>query len=417
MLTGIDDWSRLRFSRHGLQRLGRGRVRPSRRARARPIASELAAGDRHRRRRRRRRQGRLPGRRRPRPGGHRRGRPRRRVPAVHHRSATCRVDAHRRVRERAGRRGADGRRSRSATPTPKPATGVVVAITPPAGVTVDTPRWEVGEVPARGAKHADACKVTGTTVGRGDLDGRGRGHERARLRRGRPQASKRLTVFEPGAVRTALDPRPAPPARATTAARRSRVRIDVEGSLRHARSRAGCGRSAARRRRARTTSRRRPGHDLPVLQPRRRSPSRLIGDTLDEADETIELELQRDRRRAARDGARRRSRSSTTTRRASRASSPTWAASRATTARATRATSASPSSSRRAGQKALTPDGRFLWVADARVDRAVHARPGHGRAGRREVLGHARSRRATARRSASSTWSRWTCSSRPTASS
>ena len=58
-LTGIDDWSRLRYSRHGLPAGTRASTATRRRGACRR-RRELAAGDRHRRRRHRRRQGRLP---------------------------------------------------------------------------------------------------------------------------------------------------------------------------------------------------------------------------------------------------------------------------------------------------------------------------------------------------------------------
>ena len=115
------------------------------------------------------------------------------------------------------------------------------------------------------------------------------------------------------------------------------------------------------------------------------------------------VRAERHRRRAARDGARARSRSPTTTTRASRASWPTWAASRATTARATRAGSASPSSPRRVGEKALTPDGRFLWVADDTTIVRLRRDPATGALERREVLGHDRPGPRLRSRSATST--------------
>ena len=82
-LTGIDDWSRLRYSRHGLVGWDEGHYGDAGDA-ERAEGDRARRGHRHRRRRHRRRQGRLPRREGPGPGGHRQGRARRRVPAVHH---------------------------------------------------------------------------------------------------------------------------------------------------------------------------------------------------------------------------------------------------------------------------------------------------------------------------------------------
>ena len=76
----------------------------------------------------------------------------------------------------------------------KPATGVVVTITPPAGVTVDTPRWEVGEVPVRGEKKL-TVKLTGVTEGRGDLVAEVVAMNEPDFDTDDHRASKRLTMF------------------------------------------------------------------------------------------------------------------------------------------------------------------------------------------------------------------------------
>ena len=225
---------------------------------------------------------------------------------------------------------------------PKPATGVAVAITPPPGLQVDTTRWEVGEVPARGERKL-TLKLTGLAAGRGDLTAKVVAMTEPDFDTEDRLASKRLTVFEAGAVRT-VSIRAGAAREGDEGEETTRVRIDVdghsgisiEGRLRSVGGTAtpGCGLRARRRAdRRHPELQRRRSVDLQAPQRHARRARR---------DDRVRAE--RRRRRAARDGARhvhdpRRRRS-----RASRASWPTWGASRATTARATRAGSGSPSS-------------------------------------------------------------------------
>lgn len=248
----------------------------------------------------------------------------------------------------------------------RPATGVVVAITPPAGVTVDTPRWEVGEIPVRGSKTLD-LKLTGTAVGRGaltaeviaaaepDFDSTPDNHDAAED----DQVSKRLTVFQPGAVPTiSIVAKAVREADERTETTQVRINLDVatgmavEGRLR------SVGGTAT------------PGEDYtPVDAPVSIENSQsdyvdlvLHGDTDAEADETIELEL------SGVDGAQPETLRGVIT--ISDDDAPRKPGELAYLGCVSRDYGPGESCDQRepklaapGGEKALTPDGRFLWVA------------------------------------------------------
>lgn len=250
---------------------------------------------------------------------------------------------------------------------PKPATGVVVAITAPAGVTVDTPRWEVGEIPARGTEQLE-LKVTGTAVGRGELkaevvaaaepdfDSTPDNHDAGED----DQAAKRLTTFLPGNVPTvSISPGSAREADDGTEAASVRINLDgqtgmtVEGRLR------SVGGTAT------------PGVDYEPVDTaisiagsdRTRVDIKLFGDTLDEPDETIELEL------SGVDGAQPETVRGTFT--ISDDDDPRKPGELTYLGCMSRDYGPGKSCGQResklaapAGTKAMTPDGRFLWIAD-----------------------------------------------------
>ena len=224
---------------------------------------------------------------------------------------------------------------------PKPATGVAVAITPPAGLQVDTTSWAVGEVPARGERKL-TLKLTGLAAGRGDLTAKVVAMTEPDFDTEDQLASKRLTVFEAGAVRT-VSIRAGAAREGDEGEETTRVRIDVDGH-------SGISIEGRLRSVGGTAT---PGVDYEPVDarieviPNSSEASvefKLLSDTLDEAGRDDRVRAERRRRRAARDGARDVHHPSTTTIPASRASWPIWGASRATTAQATRAGSASPSS-------------------------------------------------------------------------
>ena len=223
---------------------------------------------------------------------------------------------------------------------PKPATGIAVAITPPAGLQVDTPRWEVGAIPARGEQRL-TLKVTGVAAGRGDLTAKLAALNEPDFDTEDQLATKRLTVFAPGAVRTASV--------RTGAAREgdageevTRVRVDIEGH-------SGISIEGRLRSVGGTAT---PDVDYEPVDARIEVVPfsseafvdlKLLSDTVDEPDETIEFEL------SGIDGAQPDTVRGTFTIRddddpAGRASSRTSGACRGTTAPPRRAGSGSPSS-------------------------------------------------------------------------
>lgn len=263
----------------------------------------------------------------------------------------------------------------------RPATGVVVAITPPAGVTVDTPRWEVGEVPVRGSKTL-ALQVTGTAVGRGELkaevvaaaepdfDSAPDNHDATED----DQVAKRLTVFQPGNVPT-MSIFSAAAREADVGTETARLRIDldgytgmtVEGRLR------SVGGTAT------------PGVDYePVNLPvsitgtdRTWVDVRYYGDMLDEPDETIELEI------SGVDGAQPETVRGVLT--ISDDDDPRKPGELAYLGCVSRDYGPGRSCGQReprlvapSGQKALTPDGRFLWTTDQDTIVRLERDPGTG---------------------------------------
>ena len=233
-LTGIDDWSRLRYSRHGLVGWDRGHVRRPResarapkaeRARRRAIdtdgdgidddkdvcpavkdpdqedADKDGLGDAC-------------------------------LPFITQRDVSLTID---RLRERADRARPRTLRVVVANSYPKPATGVVVGDHAARRRRVDTPRWDVGELPARGEKTLTLAGDR-QAAGRGDADGGAARPGRAGLDSvpgnhdpaEDDQATKRLTCSRRGAAPD--DPRRgAQPARATTVSETARVRINLDG--------------------------------------------------------------------------------------------------------------------------------------------------------------------------------------------
>ena len=170
----------------------------------------------------------------------------------------------------------------------KPATGVVVTITPPAGVTVDTPRWEVGEVPVRGERKL-TVKLTGVKEGRGDLVAEVVAMNEPDFDTDDHRASKRLTTFTADHVPTlSLTERSTREGDEGSETLTARVELDrgsgmtVEGRLR------SVGGTATPDRTTRPSTSRSRSPRSPARPPSR---SRSYSDALDEADETIELEL------------------------------------------------------------------------------------------------------------------------------
>ncbi len=267
---------------------------------------------------------------------------------------------------------------------PKPATGVVVTITPPAGLTVDTPSWAVGEVPARGSKTLE-LKVTGTAVGRGDLKAAVTAMNEPDFDTEDQLAAKRLTVFEPGAVRTASI-RAGSAREGDEGAETTRVRVDVEGH-------SGISIEGRLRSVGGTAT---PGVDYEPIDTRiavapfsseATVELELLSDTLDEPDETIEFEL------SEIDGAQPDTVRGTFTIRddddrpqAGRAGLHGLRLARLRSGPFVRAAGAQ---ARRSLGREGVDAGRPLPVGRRRhVDRATEARSRHGRARRREVLGH-----------------------------
>lgn len=244
----------------------------------------------------------------------------------------------------------------------KPATGVVVAITPPAGLSVDTARWEVGEVPVRGERKL-ALKVTGVADGRGELKAEVVAMNEPDFDEDDHVATKRLTVFKPGTAPTVSIPdRSAREGdEGPTAAR---LMIDLEGSS---------GRTVEGRLRS-VGGTATPGEDYePVDMPVSIDPYngetylniKLFGDTLAEDDETIEFEL------SGIDGAQPETVRGTFTIRDDDA--PRKPGELAYLGCVSRDYGAGSSCDQREpklvaprGEKALTSDGRQLWVADAK---------------------------------------------------
>ena len=119
---------------------------------------------------------------------------------------------------------------------PKPATGVAVGLTLPAGIESvgGAPRWEVGEIPARGSKTLK-LRLKGVTAGRGDLtaevlalnepdwDSTPGNHDASED----DQASKRFTVFA-GGTQPTLDVHPVAIREGDDGERLVRVRIGLD---------------------------------------------------------------------------------------------------------------------------------------------------------------------------------------------
>ncbi|MBE2316543.1 right-handed parallel beta-helix repeat-containing protein [Solirubrobacter sp. CPCC 204708] len=246
---------------------------------------------------------------------------------------------------------------------PKPATGVVVAIAPPAGVSVDTPRWEVGEIPVRGEKTL-TVKLTGTAVGRGDLTAEVVALNEPDFDTEDHKAAKRLTVFEPGVV-PAVSLRPWTAREGDDGTETTRVKVELEGSTGmtvEGRLRSVGGTATA-------------GEDYdPVDVPVSIAPNtseafvdlELYSDTRDEADETIELEL------SGVDGAQPETVRGVVT--IADDDDPRRPGQLAYLGCISRDYGAGDSCDQREpklvaprGEKALSTDGRFLWVADQKA--------------------------------------------------
>lgn len=242
---------------------------------------------------------------------------------------------------------------------PRPATGVVVAVTPPAGVTVDTPRWEVGEIPARGSRTL-SLQVTGTAVGRGELQAEVVAMNEPDFDTDDHKVTKRLTTFQPGTVPT-ISIAPAAAREADEGTETPTVRISLDGST---------GMTVEGRLRS-VGGTATPGVDYaPVDVPISISGStrtsvevELYGDTVDEDDETIELEL------SGVDGAQPETVRGVLT--ITDDDDPRKPGELTYLGCVSRDYGPGDSCGQReqklvapAGAKALTPDGRFLWVAD-----------------------------------------------------
>ncbi|HWK29679.1 MAG TPA: right-handed parallel beta-helix repeat-containing protein [Solirubrobacter sp.] len=171
---------------------------------------------------------------------------------------------------------------------PKPATGVTVGFIPPAGVQLDATSWNVGEIPARGEKTL-TLHATGTATGRGELKADVLTLNEPDWDTEDQHAAKRLTVYDNATVpqvsikTTALR-------EGDDGTRAARVRIQVS---------APTGLSVSGRLRT-TGGTATPGVDYEALDvPFELDPFdweesfdvKLLGDTEDEPDETIGLEL------------------------------------------------------------------------------------------------------------------------------
>jgi hypothetical protein len=171
---------------------------------------------------------------------------------------------------------------------PKPATGVTVGFTAPAGVALDATGWDVGEIPARGERTL-TLRATGKATGRGEL-------KADVLTLAEPDwddedhhASKRLTVFDNATV-PQLTVAATPLREGDDGTRAARVRLrlsDTTGLAVAGRIRTTGGSATA-------------GIDYePLDEAFEVSPFEsetsvdivLLGDTEDEPDETIGLEI------------------------------------------------------------------------------------------------------------------------------
>lgn len=251
---------------------------------------------------------------------------------------------------------------------PKPAAGAVIQITPPAGVQVDQTRWEAGEIPARGSKKL-TLTVRGVAPGRGELtaelveladtdwDAAPGNHDAAED----DQAAKRLTVFQPGEVATvALSGAATREGDEADAA--GVVRVDVEGQT-------GMAISGRLRSVGGTAT---PGEDYEPVDATVENPPfsgeqfvqfKVFGDQLDEPHETIEFEL------SGIDGAQPETVRGVLT--ITDDDDPLQPGQVAWMGCASRDYGAGRTCPQReplvtspTGTKALTPDGRFLWVPD-----------------------------------------------------
>ena len=250
---------------------------------------------------------------------------------------------------------------------PKPALGAVVQLTPPAGVQLDTTRWEVGEVPARGEKTLTVT-ARGSAVGRGDLtaelialtdtdwDSTPNNHDPAED----DQVAKRLTVFQAGAVGTvSLPERSAREGDEGPHAGSVRIEIanpsgtSISGRLRSAGGTATAGSDYKAVDQA---------VELSPFSTETNIPITLYGDTLDEGDETIEFEL------SGIDGAQPDTVRGTFT--ITDDDAPlepgqlAWLGCTSRDFGEGTCDQREPLLRAPAGTKALTPDGKFLWIPD-----------------------------------------------------
>ena len=201
-------------------------------------------------------------------------------------------------------------------------------------------------------------------------------------------ATKRLTVFEAGAVRTASI-RAGAAREGDEGEETTRVRIDVDGH-------SGISIEGRLRSVGGTAT---PGVDYEPVDARievipysseASVEFKLLSDTLDEADETIEFEL------SGIDGAQPETVRGTFTIRddddPAQAGRAGLSGVRLARLRRGQLVRAARAQARRAvGEKALTPDGRFLWVADDKTIVRLKRDPATGALERRHVLGHERS--------------------------
>ena len=305
---------------------------------------------------------------------------------------------------------------------PKPATGVAVGLTLPAGVESvgGTPRWEVGEIPARGSKTL-TLRLMGVTAGRGDVtaevlalnepdwDSTPGNHEATED----DQASKRFTVFA-GGTQPTLEIRNVQLREGDDGERTARVRIgldenaggaSVSAHLKTADRTATAARTMSASRRTSRSGRGRPrprsrsrSTATSPTSPTRRSRSSHPGRRRDAGDD-----------REHRDDPRRR--------RPARA----WAARLARLHLARLGAGGSCPQRERvlaapSGDRALTPDGRFLFVPDTNRIVGFTRDADTGEPRTRSASPRTRTRPRAARRSATScapSPTRWR--SRPTA--